>query len=52
MDNFSIIVPLFNEEKNIENLIKKIIFHLKHLKCYEIILVNGESLDIKNGKIK
>ena len=45
MDNFSIIIPVYNEEKNIENLIKEIIFYLKHLKCYEIILVNDGSTD-------
>tara|TARA_B100001029_G_C14985633_1_gene408785 strand:+ start:288 stop:989 length:702 start_codon:yes stop_codon:yes gene_type:complete len=45
MNNCSIIVPLFNEEKNIENLVEEITFHLKYLKGYEIILVNDGSTD-------
>ena len=47
--NFSIIVPLFNEELNISNLVDEIIFNLKSLGYnYEIILVNDASTDNTN----
>lgn len=42
---FSIIIPLFNEEKNIGNLIDEILYSLKNYKNYEIILVDDASTD-------
>ena len=55
---FSLVVPLFNEDKNVEPLIDEISFHLKKFKDYEIILINDASSDktlkvinnIKNNK--
>ncbi len=57
---FSVVVPLFNEHKNVEPLVDEISFHLKKFKDYEIILINDASSDktlkvinnIKNNKIK
>ena len=43
MNNFSIIIPTFNEKKNINILIKKIKKFLK--KKYEIIIVDDNSYD-------
>jgi len=44
--NFSIIIPLYNEEKNIDNLIKEIFLSLnKYENNFEIILVNDASTD-------
>jgi len=56
---FSIIIPVFNESKNIETLINEIDINLKEYLHYEIILVNDASTDntldvikeIKNNKI-
>ena len=42
---FSIVIPLFNEEKNIINLFKEILHNLKKYKNYEIILVDDLSTD-------
>ena len=56
--NFSVVVPLFNEEKNINLLAEEIIFNLQDLKYnFELILVNDCSDDktldiIKHLKIK
>ena len=36
---FTIVIPLFNEEKNIIDLTKEILHNLKKYKNYEIILV-------------
>ena len=41
---FSIIIPVYNEKKNIEKLSKKIIRSLRNVK-YEIIFVDDESTD-------
>ncbi len=44
--NFSIIIPLFNEEKNIKSLIDEIILSIPKKKyVFEIILVNDCSTD-------
>jgi len=53
--DLSIIIPVFNSEKIIENLIEKIdvkLKKLKSLKSYEIILVNDCSPDNCWGKIQ
>ncbi len=42
---FSIVIPIFNEGKNITLLIKEIIYHLKNYNDYEIIIVNDSSTD-------
>ena len=41
---FSIVIPVFNEEKNINKLEKKIFNCLKNIQ-YEIIFVDDESTD-------
>ncbi len=56
MKNFSIIIPVFNEEKNIEDLIDEINLCLKkYYDLFEIIIVNDCSIDntykILNKKI-
>ena len=44
--NFTIVIPIFNEEKNISKLIEEIYFYLSSFKNrYEIILVNDCSND-------
>jgi len=48
---FSIVVPIYNEEKNIENLINEILNSLKNYSNYEIILVNDCSIDGSLEKI-
>ena len=42
---FTIVIPLFNEEKNIINLFNEILHNLKKYKNYEIILVDDLSTD-------
>lgn len=42
---FSIIIPIYDEEKNIEFLINEIFFNLKKFKSFEIILVDDCSKD-------
>ncbi len=42
---FSIIIPLFNEEKNIASLINEVLYSLKNYKDYEVILVDDASTD-------
>lgn len=42
---FSIVIPLFNEEDNIEPLIKETYLYLKKYNNFEIILVNDASTD-------
>tara|TARA_Y100000590_G_C15746223_1_gene1022188 strand:- start:8900 stop:9580 length:681 start_codon:yes stop_codon:yes gene_type:complete len=57
---FSIIIPLFNEAKNIDKLIKEINFNLNKYKNYEVILIDDASTDdtfitinkLKSEKIK
>ena len=47
MNNFSIVIPLFNEEKNIKNLVEEILLIFANIKKinYEILLVNDSSSD-------
>ena len=47
MQKFSIVIPLYNEDRNIENLVKEIFLSLKsyNYSNYEIILVNDKSSD-------
>lgn len=57
---FSIVIPLFNESKNISFLEKEISISLKYYENYEIILINDKSTDntgeiikkLKNKNIK
>ena len=42
---FSIVIPIFNEARNIETLLKEINKSLENFKKYEIILVNDASTD-------
>lgn len=51
--NFSIIVPVYNEEENINKLLNEIINSIKTITDYEIIVVNDGSQDqTKNELIK
>lgn len=44
--NFSIIIPIFNEKKNIKKLINKIIKSLSKIKLkYEVIFIDDNSYD-------
>ena len=43
--NFSVIVPFYNEEKNIQKLVDEIIHSIKDFKIFEIILINDASFD-------
>ena len=45
MNNFSIVIPIFNEAENIEVLFSEIIISLKNIKDYEIIFVDDNSTD-------
>ena len=53
---FSIVIPVYNEEKNIVILLEEIFFCLDSYKNYEIIIVNDsstdETLDILNIQMK
>ena len=49
---FSIVIPLFNESKNIEKLIFEIEVSLKKIRDYEIILVDDGSTDKTSEIIK
>jgi len=48
---FSIIIPLYNEEKNIIPLLNEIFFELKKIQLFEIILINDYSSDKTLEKI-
>lgn len=50
MRNFSLVIPIYNEAENIEQLTKEIIFSLEKYYEYEIIFVNDCSTD-KSKKI-
>ena len=53
--DLSIIIPVYNSEKIIENLVQKIIFSLKSIKSinsYELIFINDFSSDESWGKVK
>ncbi len=45
MNNFSIVIPLYNEAQNIEQLVKEIFLSLEEYHDYEIIFVNDCSED-------
>ena len=45
MNNFSIVIPVFNEAENIEVLFSEIINSLNKIKDYEIIFVDDSSTD-------
>lgn len=47
-NNFSIVIPVYNEKQNIENLIKEINQVLNNHYKYEIVLVNDNSTDGTN----
>ena len=49
---FSIVVPLFNESKNIIPLLKEIKSSLKDYDNYEIVLINDSSTDNTANVIK
>ncbi len=50
-DKLSLVIPILNEEKNIQPLTKKIIQNLKKIK-YEIIFVDDSSSDNSQFKLK
>ena len=55
--NYSIIIPVFKEEKNIAKMISKVDYELRKKIKYELIFVDDDSLDgskkyLKNIKIK
>ena len=50
MANFSVVIPLFNEEQNIETLVNEIFLSLKNYNNFELILVDDASTD-KTGDI-
>ena len=49
---FSIVIPVYNEEKNIVILLEEIFFFLENYKNYEIIIVNDSSTDNTLENIK
>ncbi len=49
---FSVVIPLYNEEENINPLINEIVYHLDTYKNYEIILVNDACTDNTENNIK
>ena len=51
MNKFSIVIPIYNEEKNIIGLINEILIYLKSYSNYEIIIVNDGSTDESLTKI-
>ena len=44
MQGYSLIIPVFNEAKNLTNLVKEISKSLKKFK-YEVIIVDDDSYD-------
>ena len=54
--NYSVIIPFYNEEKNIDNLLDKILLNLNHLKNnnrnFQLILVDEGSNDMTFEKLK
>lgn len=49
---FSLVIPIFNEEKNIKSLLEEVTLFLKDYKNYEILLVNDASTDNSINEIK
>ena len=52
MMSFSIVIPVFNEELNLNKLVEEIILNLSDLNKYEIIFVNDASTDNSLIQIK
>ena len=54
--NYSLIIPFYNEEKNIDNLLDKILLNLNNLKKnnrnFQLILVDDGSNDMTFEKLK
>ena len=54
--NYSVIIPFYNEEKNIDNLLDKILLNLIQLKNnnrnFQLILVDDGSNDMTFEKLK
>ena len=54
--NYSLIIPFYNEEKNIDNLLDKILLNLNKLKKnnrnFQLILVDDGSNDMTFEKLK
>ena len=54
--NYSVIIPFYNEEKNIDNLLDKILLNLNQLKNnnrnFQLILVDDGSFDMTFEKLK
>ena len=53
--NYSLIIPFYNEEKNIDNLLDKILLNLNNLKNnrnFQLILVDDGSNDMTFEKLK
>jgi len=50
--NFSIVIPIYNESKNIKNLIIEIYKSLSEYKNFELIIVNDGSTDDTNEVLK
>ena len=42
---FSIVIPIYNESKNIDSLVSEIFLTLKGINNFELILVNDGSTD-------
>ncbi len=51
MDKFTIVIPVYNEEKNLKILIPRIYQELKNRK-YEIIIVDDNSTDMTSKVVK
>jgi len=47
----SVVIPVYNEEKNIHRLVKKIFYYLKKIN-FEIIIVDDNSEDFTEKKVK
>ena len=52
MKKFSLVIPVFNEEDNVEVLFKEIIASLKNFLDYEIIFINDASTDTTLDRLK
>jgi dolichol-phosphate mannosyltransferase len=49
---FSIIIPIYNEEKNIEILLKEIKLSLKNYKNYQVVIIDDCSSDKSNLQVQ
>ena len=50
--SFSVIIPFYNEEENVKNLINEIFESLKNYDEYELILINDCSIDNTHERLK